>query len=388
MDGHSALVNTVALRLGGITAAGPTDPMGGVIDRDAETGEPTGILRESAMSLVSRHIPAPSDDEKLAALAAAARVALRSGITAVGDIASIDDVAAYRRLAATGPALRHYVYLTAADWTAGAAVFHGFRPRPGWVELRGLKTYVDGSLGSRTAYMHEPYLENEPGRSEWRGLLRESADGGLLQRNLEAARDLGVQAIAHAIGDEANHMLLDTLESVYGPGLAAARCRSEHAQHLLPGDIGRFGTLGVVASMQPYHKADDGRYAESYIGPERSRSSYAFRSLLDAGAVVAFGSDWPVVILDPFKGIEAAVTAKTLDGRAWQPQESISVEEALRCYTSRAAFALFAESEIGRIAPGYRADFLILNGSPFEPGADWNTMRPIAVFVEGREAQP
>jgi hypothetical protein len=387
MDGHSALVNSTALHRAGITASGPPDPPGGVIDRDA-SGAPTGILRESAMALVSRHIPPPTDEEKLAALAVAAKVALRSGITAVGDIASIDDAAAYQRLANAGPGLRHYVYLTAADWQAGAAVFHRFRPRAGWVELRGFKTYIDGSLGSRTAYMHEPYLANEPGRGTWRGLLRESAEGDLLRCNLESARDLGVQAIAHAIGDEANHLLLDTLESVYGARLSPARPRSEHAQHLLPEDIERFGRLGVIASMQPYHKADDGRYAESYIGPERSRSSYAFRSLLDAGAVVAFGSDWPVVTLDPFKGIQAAVTGKTLDGKAWQPQETISADEALRCYTSRAAYALFAESELGRIAPDYRADFVILSASPFDPLVRWDALRPAAVFIEGRQAYP
>ncbi len=386
MDGHSALVNSIALRLAGISAQGPPDPPGGVIERDASSGEPTGILRESAMGLVSSHIPAPTLDEKVIALNVAAQEALRNGLTAVGDIADIDDLPAYERLALIGPALRFNVYVTAPLWLPKTQ--RNFNGRPGWVQLRGFKAYVDGSLGSRTAYMREPYLNPTSGQGKWRGLLRDEVEKGIFKTNVEWARESGTQVIAHAIGDEANRVLLDTLESVYGDQLAAARCRSEHAQHLLPQDIARFGQLGVIASMQPYHKADDGRYAESYIGPERCRSSYAFRSLLEAGAVVAFGSDWPVVTLNPVKGIEAAVTGKTLDGRPWQTQENITVEEALRCYTSRAAFALFAETEIGRIAPGYRADFLILSGSPFEPGADWNTIRPIAVFVEGREAPP
>jgi predicted amidohydrolase YtcJ len=241
-------------------------------------------------------------------------------------------------------------------------------------------------MGSRTAYMREPFLGNTPDRPHWRGLLRDGIEDGRFERNVAAAHALGLQSIAHAIGDEGNHTLLNVLEAVYAEDLAAARCRGEHAQHLLPQDIPRFGRLGVIASMQPYHKADDGRYAESFIGAERSRWSYAYKSLLDTGAVLAFGSDWPVVTLDPFLGMEAAVTGRTLDGRHWQTQESIPVTEALRCYTSRGAYAVFADNEIGRIAPGYRADFLILNRSPFAADVQWSEIRPLRVFVEGRLA--
>jgi predicted amidohydrolase YtcJ len=200
---------------------------------------------------------------------------------------------------------------------------------------------------------------------------------------VRAAAKANLQSIAHCIGDEANYMLLNALADGYD-NLRDARCRSEHAQHLLPEDIQRFGDLGVIASMQAYHKADDGRYCEEYIGEERSRSSYAFKSLLDAGAVVAFGSDWPVVTINPFLGIEAAVTGRTLDGKTWQTQENLTVAEALRCYTSRAAFALCAEDEIGFIAPGYRADFIIVDRSPFDIDVDWAAIRPVMVFVEGR----
>jgi predicted amidohydrolase YtcJ len=384
MDGHSALVNSVALRRAGITNEGPPDPEGGVIDRDPVTGEPTGMLREAAMALVARHIPPPTIRQQVTALRLAASVALKHGITAVGDIPDLEDLPAYERLAELGPDVRFFLYPTASDWAAAAETVRGFRGRPGWVEVRGFKAYIDGSLGSRTAYMREPFVGNPPDRPRWRGLLREGIEDGRFERNLAAAHALSTQAIAHAIGDEANHVLLNTLEKTYGDGLAAARCRSEHAQHLLPQDIPRFGRLGVIASMQPYHKADDGRYAEEYIGPDRCRSSYAFKALLDTGAVVAFGSDWPVVTLNPYLGLEAAVTGRTLDGKAWQTQENISVAEALRCYTSRAAYAVFADNEIGRIAPGYRADFVILNRSPFDADVVWKEIRPVRVFVEGR----
>ncbi|MHC4428399.1 MAG: amidohydrolase [Planctomycetota bacterium] len=378
MDGHSALVNTRALELAGITAEGPPDPPAGVIDRDPVSGEPTGILREGAMDLVSRLVPSLNVSYRVEALRKAVAEALRSGITAVGDIPDIGDLEVYERLAAEGSTIRFFLYPTATDWVAAARDVARFRGRPGWVEVRGLKDYMDGSLGSRTAYMHEPYLDGSP---RGRGLLRDGVEEGRLAVNLAAACEAGLQPIVHAIGDEANHLLLN-MYLASCPGVLRPRC--EHVQHLLPEDIARFGSRGVIASMQPFHKADDGRYAESRIGADRARSSYAFKSLLDAGAVVAFGSDWPVVTLNPFKGMEAAVTGRILDGSVWQPQENITVAEALRCYTSRAAYAVFAERELGRIAPGYRADFVILEGSPFDVNPDWDAIRPHEVYVEGR----
>jgi len=382
MDGHSALVNSIALRLAGISADGPADPEGGVIERDPITGEPTGILRESAMDLVSRNIPAPTIDERVESLIAAMREVNRHGITAVGDIPGIGELPVYERIEPEQTTVRLYLYPSASDWEVGVERVRVFRDRAHRVQINGLKTFVDGTLGSRTAYMRQPFLGNEPGREDWRGLLREDVTGGRLERNISAASEARLQAIAHCIGDEANHVYLSALEEGYA-NLPRARCRSEHAQHLLPEDIARFAHLGVIASMQPYHKADDGRYAESYIGAERCRSSYAFKSLLDAGAVVAFGSDWPVVTCDPLLGMEAAVTGRTLDGKVFRPQENLTIAEALRCYTSRAAYALRAEDEIGRIAPGYRADFVILNGSLFGGDVNWSAIRPVAVYVEG-----
>ncbi len=384
MDGHSALANTTALQIAGITADGPPDPPGGIIDRDPRTGEPTGILRDTAISLVSRHIPAVTLQQKVAALTRAARVARSHGITAVSDIPSLADLPAYARLAEIGAGIRFYLYVTADDFAEALERVRAFPQVADRVEIRGFKTYLDGSMGSRTAYMRDPFLGNEASRPDWSGLLREGVGNGGLVRNLDIAREAGLQPIAHAIGDEANHMLLDALQQVYGADLAAARCRAEHVQHLLPEDIDRYGALGVIASMQPLHKADDGRYAESYIGTHRARSSYAYKSLLDTGAVLVFGSDWPVVSLNPFLGMQAAVTGRILDGTTWQTHQNITVAEALRCYTSRAAWAMQNEDELGRIERGYRADFVILERSPFDPQVQWERVRPFRVYIDGR----
>jgi predicted amidohydrolase YtcJ len=389
MDGHSALVNSAALKLARITKEGPPDPEGGVIDRDPKTGEPTGILRESAMGLVARFIPGPSRSERLQGLKSAMEHANASGITAVCEIGGVSDFELFEELAGAHElTVRFFLYPTISNLLDSADPINRFQGKPGWAELRGFKAYMDGSLGSRTAFMREPFLNNEPNRKDWHGLLREGVTDGSFAENLNIAKQIGFQPIAHAIGDEANHVLLAQLSEAFGANLRMVRARSEHAQHLLPEDIARFAALGVIASMQPLHKADDGRYAESYIGEKRSRSSYAYKSLLDAGAVVAFGSDWPVVSLNPFLGVEAAVTGRTLDGKLWHTQQNITVGEALRCYTSRAAYAAFAEDQIGKIAPGFRADFVILNESPFGPAPKWDQIRPTEVWVEGKQVFP
>jgi predicted amidohydrolase YtcJ len=382
MDGHSGLANSAALKLAGITKDTPNPP-GGVIDKDPATGEPTGILRETAQGLVSRHLPDPSRAELLAALKAAMVEANRHGVTAVSDIPGLGNLAAYEELAREGVLTVRFALYPTGGASGVAARAKSFRGKPGWMRIRGFKAYMDGSLGSRTAYMREPFHDNEEDRKDWRGLpMPNMLDGGF-EAQCRAAQAAGLQAICHAIGDEANHQLLNILEKTY-PNLREARCRDEHTQHLLPGDIPRFASLGVIASIQPYHKSDDGRYAEKRIGEARCRSSYAFKSLLDAGAVVAFGSDWPVVSINPFLGVEAAVTGKTLDGRFWMTQENLTVAEALRCYTTRAAYAMFQENEIGRIAPGYRADFIVLNESPFGSSPKWDNIRPDLVYVDGK----
>ncbi len=403
MDGHSGLANSAALSSAGITKD-TKDPAGGVVDRDPGTGEPTGILRETAQSLVGRRIPSSTRAQRLAALHAAMREANRNGITAVSDITSVGYLDLYEELDAKGElTVRFGLYPTTSDIPALAARAKSFQGRPGWTQIRGFKSYMDGSLGSRTAYMRAPFLDNEPDNSGWRGLPMPGMIDGGYEARCRAASSAGLQAICHAIGDEGNHQLLNILERAYGQRLREARCRDEHTQHVLPQDIPRFGALGVIASIQPYHKSDDGRYAEKRLGEARSRASYAFKSLLDSGAVVAFGSDWPVVSINPFLGVEAAVTGRILDSgssppnprtseppnspRFWMTQENLTVAEALRCYTTRGAYAMFMENEIGKIAPGYRADFLVLNASPFKPNPKWEAIRPEEVWVEGRRVK-
>lgn len=386
MDGHSGLANSAALRLAGITKDTPNPP-GGVIDKDPSTGEPTGILRETAQGLVGRRIPPATEGQVLKALRQAMEEANKYGVTAVSDISGLGDLSRYEKLAQEGRlSVRFSLYPTVGSVSGARKALKGFKGRDGWVSVRGFKAYMDGSLGSRTAYMRDPFSDNEPGKEDWRGLPMPGMIEGEFEKDCRDAQGAGLQTICHAIGDEANHVLLNILQKAY-PQLRAARCRSEHTQHLLAEDIPRFGALGVIASMQPYHKADDGRYAEERIGERRSRASYAFKSLLDSGAIVAFGSDWPVVSINPFLGIEAAVTGKTLDGKFWMTQENLTVAEALRCYTTYAAYAMFMEDEIGKIEPGYRADFLILNASPFGPFRRWDQIRPVEVWVEGRRVR-
>jgi predicted amidohydrolase YtcJ len=246
--------------------------------------------------------------------------------------------------------------------------------------------------------MAEPYDDNPPENAGSRGLLTAVASQeGEVLRMCRAADEAGYGSAIHAIGDQANHLLLDlyaTTIKANGPR-ANRRLRIEHAQHLLPGDIPRFAALEVIASMQPLHKADDARYAEQAIGAERCRTSYAFRSLLDAGTRVAFGSDWPVVTINPFPALHSAVTGQSLDGRIFVPEQNIGIEEALRCYTRGGACASGEEARLGRIAPGCLADFVILNEDPLRIDATalggvtvretyvagrcvWNARRPAA----------
>lgn len=282
------------------------------------------------------------------------------------------------------PTMRVFSYPTVSDWGANIKTLKDYKGRQGFFKGKGFKAYMDGSLGSHTAYMRAPFTENPPDKPDWRGVPMPGALDGTYAKNFKAASEANLQCIVHAIGDEGNHLLLNLLEQ-HVSNLKAARARSEHAQHLLPSDIKRFADLGVIASMQPYHKADDGRYAEKHIGAERCHSSYAYKMLLDAGAKIAFGSDWPVVDINPFLGMEAAVTGRILTGTIWEPQNNISVDQALRAYTSDAAFSAFEEKEVGRIATGYRADFVVLNKSPWAPGVDWKSIKPTLVYVEGKQ---
>ncbi len=392
MDGHSALVNSKALSIAGIDSNTP-DPESGVIERDVVSGEPTGILRESAIHLVSQHRPEPTLEQQLAGCRSAAKLALANGITAVGDIVEFDTLAAYEKLAVSDPAtnpeamVRFFMYVSDQSWDQIIEAVEAFQSRPTWVQIAGLKDYMDGSLGSRTAAMHEAYVDNDGANTQPNfGLFMENIREGRLERNLCIARDHGLQPIYHAIGDEATHVFLDTLNKVMNQETRKLlRPRVEHAQHLLTEDVTRFATLDVIASMQPYHKFDDAQNMANYLGDKRCGNSYMFRSLLQNNANIAFGSDWPIVTMNPWEAIETAVNNTTVRGNDWHANESITLEQALCCYTTRAAYALHAENEIGRIAPGYHGDFIILSESPFNDNMkSYNNIHPVITVVEGR----
>ncbi|MFG0330133.1 MAG: amidohydrolase [Phycisphaerales bacterium] len=385
MDWHTGFVNSAALRRAGITREGPGDPEGGRIERDPDTNEPTGVLRERAVDLVRAVMPAPTIDDQVAALRRAMNEAARFGVTTVGDIPFPGELDAYAALAADDGRpidTRFFLYPVATNWADALPEVRAFRGRRDFVEIAGLKDFLDGTLGSRTAYMREPFRDGSP--KQPRGLFMEGIAGGRFRRNAIIARDAGLQPMAHAIGDEANHLLLNWYEEVFAGQAKHARCRAEHCQHLLEDDLERFARLGVIASMQPLHQRYDASVIDKALGVERGRLGYAWRSLLNAGATVAFGSDWPVVTMNPWLGIENAVTGRTIDGGAWNTAQNLSVAEALTAYTTSGAYALFREDDLGRIAPGYRADFLIMNESPFDADPDWSSMAPVATFVDGR----
>jgi hypothetical protein len=363
LDGHMALANSLALKLAGITRSTP-DPPGGIIVRDTH-GEPTGVLKDAAMAAVHRIVPPPSDGQMTTAIVAAMRHAAEHGVTSVQDMSAAPQVLRiYQKLlAAEKLAVRIYGAqpLTAWKREADVGIRAGFGNEK--VKIGVLKGFADGSLGSATALFFKPYLD-APNTS---GLASdEMTPQSAMLDGIVSADAAGVQVAIHAIGDKANHLLLDMYEQAERKnGERDWRFRIEHAQHLRADDIGRFGKLQVIASMQPYHCIDDGRWAEKRIGPERAKGAYAFRSLLDTGAVLAFGSDWPVAPLDPILGIYAAVTRITLDGKhpnGWIPEQKISAEEALRAYTLGSAYASFDERIKGSIESDKLADIVVLSG--------------------------
>lgn len=362
LDGHMALVNSRALALAGIDRTTP-DPAGGTIVRDA-AGDPTGILKDAAMGLVARKIPAPTEGELAEAVRAAMRYAAENGVTSVQDMSASPEVLrVYQKLLERGElTVRIYGAQPLGSWQRLAAV--GVRAGFGSEKLKigALKAFSDGSLGSTTALFFEPYAD----APQTAGLAAdEMIPESRLRDHIVGADAAGLQVMVHAIGDKANHTVLGMFEAaVMRNGLGDRRFRIEHAQHLAADDIARFGKLGVIASMQPYHVIDDGRWAEKRIGPKRAKGSYAFRSLLSSGATVAFGSDWPVAPMQPLMGIYGAVTRATLDDLrpgGWIPEQKITVAEAVRAFTMGGAYASFDEKIKGSIEPGKVADLVVLS---------------------------
>lgn len=358
LDGHMALANSKALELAGVTAD-VADVAGGTIVRDGQ-GRLTGIFKDNAMDLIHHAIPAPTDDQLDGGLDAAMDYVLARGVTSVQHMGSWGDVGVFKRAHQNN---RLKVRISAAvplsTWQALGQRVSEKGVGDEWLRVGGLKGFVDGSLGSHTAAFLDPYTD-VPTDS---GLLvNTEAD---LYRWISHADSLGLQVMVHAIGDRANRVILDIYERVAQEnGPRDRRFRVEHAQHIHPLDIPRFGQLGVIASMQPYHCIDDGCWAEPVIGAERSATTYAFRDLLDTGARLAFGSDWFVAPPTPLEGIYAAVTRRTLDDKqpdGWVPAQKISVEEALRAYTEHAAYAEFMDGKKGVLAVGKLADMVILD---------------------------
>jgi predicted amidohydrolase YtcJ len=383
LDGHMALANNLALRQSGISRS-TADIPGGVIVRD-RTGEPTGILKDEAQNPVLAVIPTPTPTQSDSAIARALRWAASKGVTAVADV-SVPwfEVAALKRARVRGTlTTRVSVYVPLQDWHRMADTVRVDGVGDEWLRVAGVKGYVDGSLGSRTALFYQPY-DDAP---ETSGLMVTPEDS--LRAWIGAADSAGLQVTIHAIGDRANGLLLDIYDSVAkAHGARDRRFRIEHAQHLRHQDIGRLARSGVIASMQPYHAIDDGRWAEKRVGPEGIKNMYVFRSLLRAGAHLAFGSDWTVAPLDPILGIYAAVTRRTLDGKnpnGWVPGEKITVDQALRAYTSGNAYGVFAERTRGKLTPGYVADVVLLDRDLTAiPPAEIEKVRILATVAGGR----
>ncbi|MGH7563030.1 MAG: amidohydrolase [Gemmatimonadota bacterium] len=387
-DGHVGLANSLALEAAGITKETP-DPAGGRIDRDPATGDPTGILRDAGQ-LVRVAIPEITEEEYREALDAALTHAARVGVTSVQDmcydagpvgIGLLEEYARKGRLTA-----RFYCRTWLGDWAGEAEA--GVRAGSGdaWVRGGSLKGFADGALGSSTAYMFEPYADNPENRGLLDAIMQPPDSFFALAAGADRAN---LQLSIHAIGDAAISLVLDQFERIVAENpVWDRRFRIEHAQHMARKDFARMAELGVVASVQPFHAIDDGRWAERKIGPERAMTTYAFRSFLEAGVRLAFGTDWPVAPLDPMRTVYAAVTRRTLDGKhpeGWVPEEKILVEEALLAYTSGSAYAEFAEDEKGVLAPGYLADLVVLSEDPFTvPPERLEEIRPVMTMVGGR----
>lgn len=384
LDGHMALANGVVLGMAKITKE-TKDPPGGTIVRDPKTGEPTGILKDAAMGLVWPLIPEPTEAEYDEALTAALAEAARVGVTSIQDITPWRDYEVYNRFRKAGRlTVRVYARTPMREWKRQAELVAKQGAGDEWLRLGGLKAFMDGSLGSTTALFFEPYRD-APNTS---GLAADdNIPEGTLKKNIKDADKAGLPCSIHAIGDKANNTLLNYFEDVAREnGPRDRRFRIEHAQHLQPSDIPRFAKLGVIASMQPYHAIDDGRWAEKRIGPIRIKTTYAFRSLLDAGATLVFGSDWTVAPLSPIQGIYAAVTRETLDGknpRGWVPEQKIAVEEAVRAYTASCAYAEFAERDKGILEAGKLADVVVLSRDIFRMNPDDIPKTSVAYTIVG-----
>lgn len=365
-DGHSVLANSAALRLAGITAKTP-DPAGGTIVRDTR-GNPTGVLRDAAMDMAYKVVPPPSHDQRVRAVKRALEHAASLGVTSVQNMnPDYADIAVYSELLQNGE-LTARIYaaplITGVEDQAKIGIRHAFGGP--YLRIGAVKAFADGSLGSHTAYFFEPFTDQPDNH----GLLSDEMQPlSLMRDRMMMADAAGLQICTHAIGDQAISIVLDlytdVVKSHHG---AERRFRIEHAQHMAEKDFARFAQLDVIASVQPYHAIDDGRWAEARIGHDRASRTYAFRTFLNHGVHLAFGTDWDVAPLNPLLTVYAAVTRATLDGKnpsGWFPEQKLTVAEAVHAYTMGSAYAEFQEKEKGSIEPGKLADMVLLSDDIF-----------------------
>jgi len=382
LDGHMAVANSLAMRLAKI-APTTESPDGGTIVRDT-SGQPTGVFKDNAMDLITRAVPAETIEETIEKARAALVHAASVGLTTIQDMtASATELQAYQSLRARGEltARIYSIQNHGIDGLVAAGVTTGFGDD--WVRIGGIKLFADGSMGSGTAAFYEPYTD-DPSTT---GLLIHTPEA--LEAAIFAADAAGFQVIVHAIGDRANAIVLDAFEKLQRDrGVRDRRPRIEHAQVVRPGDKARFKTAGVIASIQPSHCIDDMRWSERRIGRDRSKIAYNFKSFVDAGARIAFGTDWFVEPMNPMIGLYAAVTRQFPDGTpsgGWFPEERIPMEEAVEYYTMGSAYAEFADDRKGSLTEGKLADMVLLSQDVFTiPSPEILNTVPVYTIVGGR----
>ncbi|MFA6219343.1 MAG: amidohydrolase [Erythrobacter sp.] len=385
VDGHAGWANTLAMQAAGITAA-TKNPAGGRIERLSGSQAPSGVFVDAAEELMTRAIPAPRPVERDLALAEAQKVLHRFGITAVADMGTtIEDWQAYRRAGDAGTlTLRIMAY---AGGPETMELIAGARPSP-WLygdrlRLNGVKLYIDGALGSRGAWLKRPYADDP------RNTGLPLTNGAQLRNILVRAAQGGFQPAVHAIGDAANAEVLNAVSEIAESFPGDRRWRIEHAQIVDPAELPMFGKFGIIASMQPVHQTSDRLMAEARLGPDRLEGAYAWNTILSLGGKLAFGSDAPVESPDPFAGLAAAATRMDAGGQpfgGWRAQDRVTREQALAGFTSEAAFAGFAEGRFGRLLPGERADFVLVDRDPLlATPAELRTTRVLETWVGGRK---
>ncbi|CAA9328897.1 MAG: Exoenzymes regulatory protein AepA precursor [uncultured Lysobacter sp.] len=383
VDGHAGWGNTAAMRAVKRDLAGTWQPEGGQVVRDA-AGKPSGVFVDAAMQLVEQAIPALDDATAERALALGMQEAVAHGLTGVHDAGvSLADLQRYRRLADRGRMPLRINAMADGDSAALASLCSDglYRHPSGRLQMRSVKLYIDGALGSRGAAMLEDYSDH----AGHRGLMLMKPEA--LEQVAKKARGCKVQVATHAIGDRGNREVLDVFARVLDKK-TDHRWRIEHAQILAPDDLKRFAPLGVIASMQPTHATSDMPWAEERVGPQRITGAYAWRQLRDSGARLALGSDFPVESVDPRLGLFAAATRTDAAGKpagGWLAQEKLTVFEALRGFTLDAAYAGFAEAEVGSLAVGKRADFVVLTQDPMAvPAEQLRSLTVQATYVDGQ----